>query len=170
MPGALLPILPFILLAFQGDDPQHTGGASRKVSIGTSASACLWRRGDRSWEVAVRCIGKGYRWVWSFAGEEPSFFLLVPSRRPPHMPFILFLLQFGRLPDVTDLGRLDTSGLKVSFLGAGTSPSVYAPVLLTVAPYTLQCWYPGLDAQNLFWISNTSDKLGGTNEIGYTGR
>lgn len=56
-----------------------------------------------------------------------------------YMPFILFLLQFGRLPDVTDLGRLDTSGLKVSFFGAGTSPSVYVSVLLTVARYTLQC-------------------------------
>lgn len=63
MPGAFLPILPFILLAFQGDDPQLTGGVSAKVSIGTSASACLWRRGGRGWEVAIRCIGKGYRWV-----------------------------------------------------------------------------------------------------------
>lgn len=33
------------------------------------------------------------------------------------MPFVLFLLQFGHLPAVTDLGRPDKSGLKVFFSG-----------------------------------------------------
>ena len=52
------------------------------------------------------------------------------------MPFILFLLQFGHLPDDTDLGRLDKSGLKVSFSGQVLVLQCMILVLLTVACYT----------------------------------
>lgn len=41
MPGSLPPILPLILLTFQGDNPKLTGDASAEVSIGTPASVSV---------------------------------------------------------------------------------------------------------------------------------
>lgn len=56
-----------------------------------------------------------------------------------YMPFIIFLLQFGHLPDVTDLGRLDKSGLKVSCLGQVLVLQCVVLVQFTVACYASQC-------------------------------
>lgn len=59
MSGALLPIFPSILLTFQGTILRIEEMPLEK-SVLVPLHQRVWRQG---WEVAIGCIGRGYRWV-----------------------------------------------------------------------------------------------------------
>jgi len=52
MPDTLLPILPFIFLAFQANNPQHADMPLEK-SVLVPLHQCVWRQGEGVWEVAI---------------------------------------------------------------------------------------------------------------------